>query len=183
MLCYRTSIFTVFPAFNHDDVLKYIKASPIESRTLDTIQTFLLKHCLDTVLPTIATIVNESLQQVYIPKELKAAIITPIPKKPKITDFSNFRPISNLPFISKLIERIAVDKLSEYCAENNLNEPYQSAYKKNHSCETALLEVFNQILNNMDGQNVTLLTLLDLSAAFDTVPHQRFLERLETIME
>jgi hypothetical protein len=72
-----------------------------------------------------------------------------------------------------------VDKLSEYCADNNINEPYQSAYNKNHSCETALLEVFNQILNNMDGQNVTLLTLLDLSAAFDTVPHQRFLERLE----
>ena len=97
-----------------------------------------------------------------------------------MSGFKNFRLISNLPLLSKVIERIVVDKLSTYCSENNLEEPYQSAYRKQHSCETALLEVANRILTNMDNQQVTLLTLLDLSAAFDTVPHDRFLKRLES---
>ena len=72
------------------------------------------------------------------------------------------------------------EKLTSYCSENKLDEPFQSAYRTNHSCETALLEVANHILTNMDNQRVTLLTLLDLSAAFDTVPHDRFLSRLES---
>ena len=78
-----------------------------------------------------------------------------------------------------MIERIAVDKLSEYCAKHELDEQYQSAYRKNHSCETALLQVANAILTNMDTKQVTVLTLLDLSAAFDTIPHDRFLSCLE----
>ena len=114
-----------------------------------------------------------------MPSCLKEALITPIPKKANIAEFKNFRPISNLPFISKLIERIVVDKLSEYCANNDLDEKYQSAYRKHHSCETALLQVANAILTNMDTQQVTILTLLDLSAAFDTIPHDKFLRRLE----
>ena len=72
-----------------------------------------------------------------------------------------------------------MDKLSEYCSKNNLDEKYQSAYRKHHNCETALLQVANAILTNMDSQQVTFLTLLDLSAAFDTIPHAKFLERLE----
>ena len=153
--------------------------SPTKSCQLDPIPTYLLKECIDTVLPILTEIVNRCLTNGYMPRSLKEAVITPIPKKPKISELKNFRPISNLPFLSKVIERIVVDKLSTNCAENNLNEPYQSAYRKNHSCETALLEVANVILNNMDNQKVTILTLLDLSAAFDTVPHDRFLERLE----
>lgn len=115
-----------------------------------------------------------------MPTPFKQAIITPIPKKPKITELKNFRPISNLPFLSKVIERIVVEKLTQHCFDNELEEPYQSAYRKNHSCETALLEVADCILTNMDSRRVTLLTLLDLSAAFDTVPHDRFLTRLES---
>ena len=70
--------------------------------------------------------------------------------------------------------------VSTYCSNNQLDELYRSAYRKNHSCETALLEVSNAIPTNMDNQQVTLLTLLDLSAAFDTVPHRGFLERIES---
>lgn len=171
--------YVAFPEISPDEVRRYIFSSPTKSCLLDPVPTFLLKNNLDIVLPTLTAIVNKSLTQGYIPPVLKQALITPIPKKPKITEFKNFRPISNLPFLSKVLERIVIDHLSSYCAENGLNEPFQSAYRKHHSCETALLQVFNIILSNTDNQNVTLLTLLDLSAAFDTVPHKQFLSKLE----
>ncbi len=176
----RVCQYEVFPKITTEELRKYIAKSPTKSCALDPIPTFLLKECLDIALPVLTEIVNKSLSTGYMPKSLKQAIVTPIPKKPKVTEFKNFRPISNLPFLSKVIERIVIDKLSSYCKENELNEPYQSAYRKNHSCETALLEVTNCILTNMDNQKVTLLTLLDLSAAFDTVPHDQFLSRLES---
>ena len=174
------SRYDVFPYISTEELRKFIMSSPTKSCALDPIPTFLLKKCLDSALPILTEIVNRSLSTGYMPKSFKRAIVTPIPKKPKLAEFKNFRPISNLPFLSKIIERIVIEKLTSYCAENKLEEPFQSAYRRNHSCETALLEVANNILTNMDNQRVTLLTLLDLSAAFDTVPHDRFLTRLES---
>ena len=173
------SKYSVFPTVTVDEVKKYIAKSPSKSCALDPIPTHILKDCMDEVSQVITDIVNKSLSSGHMPDCLKEALITPIPKKANVTEFKNFRPISNLPFISKLIERIVIEKLSEYCAKNNLDENYQSAYRKYHSCETALLQVANTILTNMDNQQVTILTLLDLSAAFDTVPHNEFLRRLE----
>ena len=91
-----------------------------------------------------------------------------------------FRPISNLQFVSKLVERAAADQLQSYLVKNNLFPTLQSAYRPNHSTETALLKIKNDILMNMDKQHATLLILLDLSAAFDTVDHQILLNRLRT---
>ena len=85
--------------------------------------------------------------------------------------FSNFRPVSNLKFLSKLIEKTVFVQLNSYLGENDLHEPLQSAYKIFHSTETALLTVTNDIMLSLDkGKNV-FLVLLDLSAAFDTVNH------------
>ena len=82
--------------------------------------------------------------------------------------FSNFRPVSNLKFLSKLIEKTVFVQLNSYLGENDLQEPLQSAYKIFHSTETALLTVTNDIMLSLDkGKNV-FLVLLDLSAAFDT---------------
>ena len=114
-----------------------------------------------------------------MPKLLKQAIVTPVPKKSNVSEFSYFRPISNLPFLSKLMERIVVNQLTEYCELNSLEEPNQSAYRQGHSTETALLKITNDLLLKMDNQQVSLLILLDMSAAFDTIPHQLFLDRLQ----
>ena len=116
----------------------------------------------------------------YILRNLKPAIVTPVPKKLNSNEFSNFRPISNLSFLSKLIEQIVVDQLSIYTKNNDLEEPLQSAYKTGYSTETALLKITNDILLNMDQQRVTLLVLLDMSAAFDTIPHHLFLSRIKS---
>ena len=92
--------------------------------------------------------------------------------------FSNFRPVSNLMFTSKLIEKAAAHELTSYTLNNDLREVFQSAYKKLHSTETTLLRVQNDILRAIDSRRSVLLVLLDLSAAFDTVDHFILLQRL-----
>ena len=81
----------------------------------------------------------------------------------------NFRRVSDLAFISKLVETVVAKQLQHYLNCNNLFPVFQSAYRQNHSTETALLKAMNDILLNMNNQCVTLLILRDLSAAFDTV--------------
>ena len=99
--------------------------------------------------------------------------MTPILKNPSLTsEFSNLRPISNLQFISKLTERTVFDQLQTRA----LYPVLQSAYRKSHSTETALIKVQNDIL--MNRQHVTLLVLLDLIAAFDAIDHQVLINRL-----
>ena len=91
----------------------------------------------------------------------------------------NFRPISNLCFASKLSERAAAHQLTQHVIDHGLDCDLQSAYKEHHSTETALLKVKNDLLMSMDKQHVTLLMMLDLSAAFETVCHSTLISRLE----
>ena len=84
---------------------------------------------------------------------------------------NNFRPISNLSFISKLTERVLLRRLIDHISSGNLHEKFQSAYKPNHSTETALTRIRNDILMAMENKRGVVLVLLDLSAAFDTVDH------------
>lgn len=93
--------------------------------------------------------------------------------------FENFRPISNLPFVAESAEKVVISQLSTHCAANAPLPENQSAYREHHSTETALLKVQNDILLSMDRQEVTLLVLIDLSAAFDTIDHAILLETLE----
>ena len=100
------------------------------------------------------------------------ALISPLLKRCGLDIvYKNFRPVSNLPYVSNLSERAAADQLMDHMTINELHSVFQSAYKKHHSTESALLKVKNDILMNMNAQKVTLLALLDLSAAFDTVQH------------
>ena len=92
----------------------------------------------------------------------------------------NYRPVSNLPFVSKILERVVLKQLNSHLASNNLLEKHQSAYRQGHSTETALLDVISTLLENADNGKVSILSLLDLSAAFDTIDHKILLKRLET---
>ena len=127
-------------------------------------------------------LVNESLQTGEFPDNLKKALVIPLLRKPSLEPIPrNYRPISNLPFVGKLMERCVIDQLMEHIHANNLMEPLQSAYRSHHSTKTALLKVKTDILKAMDNQEVTCLVLLDLSAAFDMVDHKILLERLENL--
>ena len=115
-----------------------------------------------------------------MPSALKQAIVKPLIKKPTLDNenLKNYRPVSNLPYIGKLVERVVVTQLDSHMSLNNLHEPLQSAYSRNHSTETALVKVTNDILMALDKRKCAYLVLLDLSAAFDTIDHQVFLDRL-----
>ena len=91
----------------------------------------------------------------------------------------NFRPVSNLAYASKLIKSAVASQLVEHMTNNGLFEQLQSAYRQGHSTETALLKVQNDMLVAMDSQQVSILILLDLSAAFNTVNHDVLLKRLK----
>ena len=92
----------------------------------------------------------------------------------------NYRPISNLSFISKILETVVSSQLCHHLASHNLMEPMQSPYKKHHSTETTLLAVQNDLLMAIDQEKAAVSVLLDLSAAFDTIDHNILLRRMNT---
>ena len=122
---------------------------------------------------------NKSPQSAAMPEDLKLALLIPLLKKIGLEIVKpNFRPVSNLPFASKMIERAVANQMVEHMKQNNLFEPLQSAYREGHSTETALLKVQNDLLVAMGNQRVSILVFLDLSAAFDTVNHRLLLKLL-----
>ena len=96
---------------------------------------------------------------------------------------NNFRPISNLAFSGELIEHIVADQIISHIDQHNIMEEKQSAYRKFHSTETALLKVKTDFIKAMDNQEIICLIILDLSAAFNTIDHTFLLNRLQTTLE
>jgi len=179
---YSGSQFCRFREVSMDDVRRVLLRSPPKTCVLDPLPTSILRDVVDTLLPFIWVMCNNSLQEGCLPTSQKAAIITPVLKKPGADpdDPKNYRPISNLTFMSKIIERLVVEQMTQHLDENNLMPQCQSAYRKHHSTESALMKVLSDILDAADCRQVTLLGLLDLSAAFDTVDHNILLQRLGT---
>ena len=103
-----------------------------------------------------------------MPTELKRAVICPLLKKPRLDyqEFKNFRPISNLTFLSKVIEKVVGLQLVDYIDNNGLCEVFQSAYRAHHSTETGLLRVYNDIAMSIDNQKSVVLVLLEPVCCF-----------------
>ena len=142
--------------------------------------TWLVKESLPLLSTFITAIVNASITQNCFPRMWKHAIVTPLPKMANADAFDpkHFRPVCGLPFLSKVLERIVLSQLTSYLNTNSLLPHYQSAYRKGHSTETALLKVFTDVIDATDSGDIALLSLLDMSAVFDTVDHLILLERL-----
>ena len=96
---------------------------------------------------------------------------------PDKNEIKNYRPVSNLSFVSKILEKVVASRILSHMEANSLSNNLQSAYKKFHSTESAILKVKNDVLLNMENGRVTTLTLLDLSAAFDTIDHLTLINR------
>ena len=160
---------------------KLIKSSAKKSCKLDPMPTPLAVNCIDSLLPVITKIINLSLSTSYVSDEWKCAIVNSLLKKPdldlvfKAIDLSViFRTYLNLRKGLYIYEQVHL-----HMDTNNIYPLLQAAYRKQHSAETALLKVLNDILLKMNSQHVFLLVMLDLSAAFDTVNHKILLERLQ----
>src|SRR5258708_3668591 len=172
----------LFSAATSDEITYAISKSSDASCSLDPIPTKLLKSCLPALIMPITNIVNLSLSEGIFPDSYKNAIVKLLYKKHSLPheDLSSYRPISNLNFISKIIERIIYTRLSNHLKTFPSLSKFQSAYRPFHSTETALLRIQNDLLLAMDNRKVSALILLDLSAAFDTIDHHILLSRLSS---
>jgi len=175
-----TKFLDSFQSCTVGNVRSIIMNAQSKSCALDPLPTDVLKQFLPEVLPFVTDLCNASLQQGCLPLSQRHAIITPRLKKAGAdqTDVRNYRPISNLTFMSKVVERLVCRQLVAFLKLHGLLPSLQSAYRQNHSTETAVLKVITDILQSADRDEISLLCLLDLSAAFDTVDHDILLGRL-----
>jgi len=163
-----------------DDVRRLISTVPNKSSPVDCILTSVIKSCPDVFAPVIAHLAKLSFSEGKFPTRYKTASFTPLLKKKELNPdvASNYRPISNLHTISKMLERLFMARMQphvESCA--NFNR-YQSAYGRGHSTETTLLRVLDDAYHAADNHSRSLLLQLDLSAAFDTLDKLTLLRRL-----
>ena len=128
---FTSAKLTDFASASEKEIETLIKQSASKSFSLDPIPTWLLKQCLDILLPIITKIVNLSLSSSHMPDNLKEAILIPLLKKYNL-DYEilkNFRPISNLEYLAKLIEKVVAARVTEHMQTHHLHETLQSAYK------------------------------------------------------
>ena len=147
----------------------------------DGIPGLLLKKCAPNLAPSLTAIFIASLAAGELPQAFKQADITPVYKSGDRETASNYRPISLLPIVSKLLEKIVSTQLKAFLASNSLLPEIQFAYRANHSTEDALAFIVNRLLLERDCGKATGLVFVDLSKAFDRVKHQALIDLLSGI--
>lgn len=168
-----------FPQVSLEDVLRVISDMPSKSSSQDVLPTFLLKELSYLFAPSVQYLCNLSFSSATFPSLLKTGCILPLLKKPSldITDVGNYRPITSLSSLSKILERLALVQLRPLITGADCFPSMQSAYRAAHSTETALLKITSDIRSAMDTKAGTCLLSLDISAAFDALDHQVLLQR------
>ena len=165
-----------FRPLSVDEVAGAVRLLPDKSCASDPLPTSLLKENVDILAPFLTNLCNSSLSTGVVPAIFKEEYITPLLKEPDMDagEAKLYRPISNL-MTSKLLERLVARQLIDYLTSSGLlpwTTELQSAYRRHHSTETAILKVVSDILLAIDAGDLSALAPLDLSAAFDTgSPH------------
>ncbi len=175
----NTHSLSSFSPLSEADVSNLILSNHPTTCPLDPIPTH-LQTISSSVIPALTHIINTSLHTGTFPAAFKQARVTPLLKKPYLNPalLENYRPVSLLPFIAKTLEWVVFNQLSMFLAQNNLLDNKQSGFKSGHSTETALLSVTEALRLARVASKSSVLILLDLSAAFDTVNHQILLSTL-----
>lgn len=168
-----------FERIQSETILTLLQASKEKPSGVDNLDMKLLKPVADLIAQPVAHIINLSLETSICPAEWKVAKILPLPKNNR-ESFSdkNSRPVSVLPALSKIMERIIYDQIQSYFCKNGLNSVYQHAYKKGHSTATALTQMTDDWMKEIDDKKIVCSVLLDLSAAFDILDHRVLLNKL-----
>lgn len=163
-----------------DKILKHLSTLDSSKATgTDNIGPRLLKLAAPYIANDITYICNHSINKSTFPSKWKEAKVSPLHKTGPHDDVNNYRPISILPVLSKVLEKHVHDCLSAYLHEHNLLHKTQSGFRSQHSCETALVHMIDSWLNAMDNGKLVGVVLVDFKKAFDLVDHQILLSKLE----
>ena len=178
---YNCPVLSKFRAVSDAELVSTVRNMNKKHCTLDPIPSTMVGGCLTELVPIISKIVNGSLSEGVVPANLKSAVIRPSLKNKDLDpdELSSYRPISNLSFVSKILEKCVADQITAHIEDNGLFSRVQSAYRSYHSCETATVKIVNDVLIQMDKKSKVVLVLLDLSAAFDTISHSKLIQRLQ----
>jgi len=152
-----------------EDLLKVVKSLKSNAKGVDSITTAMLKCCIFELSPALLHIFNFSLQHGVFPDLWKIASVKPLPKVTNASELKQFRPISILCTLSKLLEKIVHAQLTEFLISNNLLSPHQSGFRAGYSTTTALLKVVGDVREAIGRRQLTLLVLYDFSNAFPSV--------------
>lgn len=158
-----------FRMATEEDIVKAI--SLIRTRAIgpDGIGLTMILHCCPYIIPIILHLVNICIETSCFPSSWKNSYVLPLPKIKHPNEIKDLRPISILPTLSKIVERILEWQIREYIADKGILPDVQSGFRKHHSCTTALTKVTDDILTAIDHGELTALVLLDYSKAFDTI--------------
>uniref|UniRef100_A0A803TVM8 Reverse transcriptase domain-containing protein n=1 Tax=Anolis carolinensis TaxID=28377 RepID=A0A803TVM8_ANOCA len=156
-----------------EDVDKVLGEARATTCILDPCPSWLVKEARGGLVEWVRVVVNTSLREGRLPASLKQAVIKPLLKKPSLdpTNGNNFRPVSNLPFLCKVVEHVVASQLQGFLVETDYLDPAQSGFRPGHGTETALVSLVDDLCRELDSGSVSLLVLLDLSEAFNTVDH------------
>ena len=137
-----------------------------------------MKLACPYIVPVILHLCNLSIRNKCFPNSWKTATITPLHKKGDHSDPTNFRPISILPCVSKILEKIIHCQLYKYLTDHNILTPQQSGFRKGHSTGTCLINFLDEIYQSIDNGVPCGVLFVDLRKAFDTVDHEILLQKL-----
>ena len=168
------------PSLGHAKVEKYLKNIDITKATgTDTIGPRLLKLAAPYISESLTFICNQSIVNSIFPEKWKEGKVTPLYKNGPRDDTNNYRPISVLPVVSKLLEKHVHDSLMDYLSSNSLLHSTQSGFRPNHSCETSLLQMINTWLDAINSSQMIGMVMIDFRKAFDLVDHTLLLKKLK----
>ena len=173
---------TKFVIFNieKEKVLKYLSNIDISKATgTDGIGPRLLKLAAPHIAEHVTFICNHSINNSVFPNKWKEAKVTPLHKGGPSEEVNNYRPISILPVLSKVLEKHVHDCLSDFLHNFKLLHKTQSGFRAGHSCETALIHMIDSWLHAIDNGQMIGVVLVDFKKAFDLVDHQILLSKLE----
>ena len=171
-------IFKEFTPLTPSQVTKLVADMQTKSCELDPIPTHVLKQMLPVPIPIITHIINAPLSNACFCEEWKTSVVRPLLKKKGLDLLhKNFRPVSNLPLLSKLVE--ALVQFNQHCKEHQLLPDFQSVYRQGYSTETSLIKMMNNVPWSMERKEITAVIILDMSVALDTVDHDLLLNILQ----
>lgn len=160
-------------------VIKAINSLKSNASGTDGINLSMLLLCAPVISKHLLHIINCCLQIGYFPNAWKTALVSPLPKVLNPTSVNDLRPISLLPIFSKVLEKIVYTQINEYFSNHNIIPKHQSGFRKAHSTTTALLNLHDAVIRNLDNKLATVLIMLDFSKAFDTISHELMCAKLK----